>query len=135
MKKTALLSVLLIIATVFALVSCASADPWDNAIYTENTTLGEGSITYYLEVIVEEHSVTFTMKTDKTNLGEALRESGIVEGEESSYGLYIKTVNGILADYDKDASFWGITKDGESTFGADTITIDDGAHYELTYSK
>lgn len=135
MKKTLLPALLLIFALIFTLAACDSTDPWSDAIYTENTSLGEGAITYYLEVIVEEHSVTFTLKTDKTTLGEALRESGIVEGEESTYGLYIKTVNGILADYDKDASWWGVTKDGEATLGVDTVVLEDGAHYELTYSK
>lgn len=135
MKKTLLFALLLIFALIFTLAACDSTDPWSDAVYTEDTTLGEGAVTYYLQVVVGEHSVTFTVKTDETNLGASFRKSGIVEGEESTYGLYIKTVNGILADYDKDASWWGLTKDGEATLGADTVTVEDGAHYELTYSK
>ena len=92
MKKTLLPALLLIFALIFTLAACDSTDPWSDAIYTENTSLGEGTITYYLEVIVEEHSVTFTLKTDKTTLGEALRESGIVEGEN----LKVDYQNGTL---------------------------------------
>ena len=47
-----------------------------------------------------------------------------------------KFVNGILADYDVDGTYWGLTKDGEYVMsGADTTYIADGEHYELTKTK
>ena len=138
MKKTLTLTLVLLIALTSVLVSCIDkdTDPFDAATYTEDTSLGEGELTYTLKVIVGERIVTFTIKTDEDNLGEALRKSGIVEGEEGPYGLYIKKVNGIYADSDTNGAFWALSSNGEATLsGADGITLEDGGCYELTYSK
>ena len=63
-------------------------------------------------------------------------ENELVSGEQGAYGLYVKFINGIEADYDKDKSFWAFTKDGEQLLtGVDGEEISDGAHYELVYTK
>ena len=78
----------------------------------------------------------FTIKTDKENLGDALIEHNLVEGEQGAYGLYIKKVNGITADYDVDKHYWSISKDGTALMtGADGETIVGGEHYEITRAK
>ena len=126
---------------VCAVTGCTAKDDaetniWESATYTENTSLGEGAKSFELEVKVLENSVTFTVSTDKETVGEALEEHGIVSGEEGPYGLYIKKVNGITADYDVDQSYWSFTKNGEyMTTGADKTGIENGAHYELVYTK
>ena len=80
----------------------------------------------------EETTVTLTVKTDEAMLGAALLAEGIIAGEEGPYGLFIKSVNGIRADYDKDGSYWGFYKNGEMMLvGVDGATIADGEHYEL----
>ena len=67
---------------------------------------------------------------------ERLLEHGLIEGENGAYGIYIKTVNGILADYDIDQSYWAVSKNGEAaTTGVDGISFLDGEHYELVYTK
>jgi hypothetical protein len=89
-----------------------------------------------VEVKVEEQSVTFTIKTDKTTLGEALMEHGLIAGDVGQFGLYVKVVNGITADYDIDQSYWAFTKNGEMMLtGVDMTNIADGEHYELVYTK
>lgn len=109
---------------------------WADATYTEDKSFGEGAKTIKVEVIAEDKSVTFTIKTDAETLGEALLAHSLVEGEAGQYGLYIKKVNGMLADYDVDQTYWGLTKDGEYVMsGADTTAISDGEHYELTKTK
>lgn len=109
---------------------------WKNAKYTEDTELGEGAVTVKLKVIAEDKSVTFTVHTDRDMLGTALTDNELVSGDESEYGLYIKFVNGIEADYDKDQAYWAISKDGEYLMtGADSTPIADGENYELTYTK
>ena len=109
---------------------------WANATYLEDTTFGEGAKTVTVKVVVEDKSVTFTLKTDAANLGEALLAHGLIAGEESQYGLYVKVVNGITADYDIDQSYWGFTKGGEYMMtGVDGTEIADGEAYELTYTK
>lgn len=114
----------------------AKSELWDNALYTENTELGNGKKTLTIDVIAEEKNVTFTVNTDKETLGEALIEHELIAGDEGPYGLYVKFVNGIEADYDKTQTYWGVTKNGESMMtGVDQEKITDGGKYEFTYTK
>ena len=109
---------------------------WANATYLEDTTFGEGAKTVTVKVIAEDKSVTFTVKTDAKTLGEALIEHGLIAGDMGDYGLYIKYVNGIRADYDLDKHYWNFTKNGEYMMtGADMTEIADGEAYEFTYAK
>ena len=123
-----------------ALVSCGAqtdADAlWKDALYTEDTELGEGAKTVKIEVKAGEKSVVFTVKTDEAVLGDALIAHGLIDGEEGQYGLYIKKVNGITADYDVDGHYWGFYKNGEYMMtGVDMTEFSDGENYELVYSK
>ena len=62
--------------------------------------------------------------------------SGFVSGENGPYGLYIKTVDGITADYDSDGAYWAMYKDGEYLMtGAKDTKIAEGERYELVYTK
>ena len=109
---------------------------WANATYLEDTAFGEGAKTVTVKVIAEDKSVTFTVKTDAKTLGEALIEHGLIAGDMGDYGLYIKYVNGIRADYDLDKRYWNFTKNGEYMMtGADMTEIADGEAYEFTYAK
>jgi len=141
MKKNMyrLFSFVLILICCFSFASCtktANTEIWAEATYTKDTELGSGGKTVLIEVKAEEKSVTFILHTDKENLGEVLTEHNLVSGEQGAYGLYIKTVNGILADYNQTKSYWGLTKNGESVMtGVDSVTIADGEHYEFVYTK
>lgn len=109
---------------------------WANATYTEDTELGEGAVTVKVEVKAEDKSVTFTVHTDKTVLGDALLEHSLIAGDEGEFGLYVKAVNGMTADYDVNQAYWAFYKDGEMmNTGVDGATIADGEHYELVYTK
>ena len=121
-------------------VSCQKAEPktdlWANAMYTQDTELGSGEKTVAVEVTAEEKSVTFTIHSDKQTLGEALTEHNLIEGEQGAYGMYVKKVNGITADYDENQSYWGFNKNGEGMMtGVDGAEFADGDHYELVYTK
>ena len=130
---------LLAVLTLLCLASCADVEAtgaWESATYTSDKTFGNGGKTVTVEVKAEEQSVTFTLKTDAETLGDALLEHGLIAGEEGPYGLYVKTVNGMLADYDADASYWNFTKNGELMMtGVDMTPIADGEHYELTKTR
>ncbi len=109
---------------------------WETATYLEDTSFGEGAKTVTVKVIAEDKSVTFTVKTDAKTLGEALLAHGLIAGDMGDYGLYIKFVNGIRADYDLDQRYWNFTKNGEYMMtGADMTDIADGECYEFTYAK
>ena len=109
---------------------------WADALYRSDKSFGDGAKTIEVEVKADDKSVTFTIKTDKENLGEALLEHKLVEGEQGAYGLYIKKVNGITADYDVDKHYWSLSKSGTALMtGADGEKISGGEHYELTRAK
>ena len=116
--------------------SQAESSLWDSALYTENTQIGNGEKTLTIDVTAEEKTVTVTVNTDKDTLGEALIDCGLISGDQGPYGLYVKFVNGIEADYDKTQTYWGVTKNGESVMtGVDLEEITDGGKYEFTYTK
>ena len=78
----------------------------------------------------------FTITTNSPNLRGALEQENLVEGDESEYGLYVKVVNGVRADYDKDGAWWGFYKDGVMLpSGIDDTIISDGDKYEIKYEK
>jgi hypothetical protein len=133
-------ALLLCLASLFCLVACFdkvdATGVWENAIYRSDKEFGKGSKTVEVEVKVEEQSVTFTIHTDKEMLGDALMEHGLLEGEDGPYGLYVKKVNGMLADYDVDQHYWSLCKNGEYMMtGVDSTPIADGEHYEIVYAK
>ena len=139
MKKTAIYTLLTVMMCII-LSSCgkpvAQTSIWEQAKYTENVELGEGLKTLYLEVTAEDKTVEFTVHSDKETVGEALAEQDLITGEPGPYGLYVKTVNGMLADYDINKTYWSFSKDGEAMMqGVDTTEFEDGAHYELVLTK
>jgi len=137
MKK--IIFLILSVVLVCTLTSCTSSDktnPWDSAAYTENTELGNGSMTIFVKLVVKDKSVDFTINTDKSTLGDALLENELISGEKGPYGMYVKFVNGIEADYDKTKSYWAFTKEGTSLLtGVDGEKISSGNKYEIIYTE
>lgn len=101
------------------------------------TKLGEGDTTFTLTVSDKEKNETvFTIRTDERTVGDALVALDLLEGEEGPYGLYIKKVNGITADYETTGTYWAFYINGEYAMtGVDTTEITDGASYELKVEK
>ena len=112
-------------------------DPlWENATYIEDTTIGEGKTEIDIKVTAGEKSVVVTLKTDEKILEDALLKENLIAGDESEFGLYIKNVNGIIADYDTDKTYWAIYKDGEYMMeGANTTEVKSGTEYEFVREK
>ncbi|MBE6761454.1 MAG: DUF4430 domain-containing protein [Ruminococcaceae bacterium] len=129
-------SLLLILVCVFCLAACgnsvAKEGLWKDAIYLEDTTLGDGDTALIVEVKAGEQSVTFTVNTNKETVGAALSEHNLIEGEN---GLYTK-VNGITADYNVDNSYWSFyVNDAYANEGMDTTKIEKDTTYKLEYTK
>ena len=153
MKNTMrkLFPVLLSMAMVLSLVACsedssaqqdtqntqtAGTGLWADAIYTEDTEVGEGKNTVAVTVTAAEKSIVITLKTDEENFGRALRKSGFVEGSEGDYGLYISHVNGIKAVYEEDNAYWSFL-DGEGNYmnyGVDDAQLTGNDAYQLVYT-
>lgn len=75
---------------------------------------------------------TVTIKTDAEYLRGALEQEKLVAGDESQYGLFVKTVNGYTVD-DSKQEWWCFTKGGEALFtGVDDTPIADGDKFEIT---
>lgn len=109
------------------------ASPWDSATYKANATVGQGEKTFTLEIAAHGKSITLTVNTNEDVLGDALSALNLIEGEDGPYGLYVKKVNGILADYDVDETYWALYIDGEYAMsGVDTTDIVAGTQYKLS---
>jgi hypothetical protein len=108
-----------------------------DARFTEASVIGEGTKELYLEVVYADGKADyFLVKNDAENVGDALVAAGIVEGEDSEYGLYIKTVNGVTADYNVDQSYWAFYINGEyAQAGVSDTAIEEGAIYTLKVEK
>ena len=92
---------------------------------------GEGENAFiFIAVDLDGNSTHYMIKTDKETVGEALLENGLIAGEDGQYGLYVKTVNGITLDYDKDGKYWAFYE--ENTYanqGVDSTPIKEGGVY------
>ncbi|MBR0443128.1 MAG: DUF4430 domain-containing protein [Clostridia bacterium] len=132
-------SLALVFVLIMSFVACATVDKtglWEYATYLKDTEFGTGAKTVTVEVAVEEQLVTFTIHTDKDTVGAALLEHELIAGEQGPYGMYIKSVNGITADYDVDQSYWAFYVNGEyGMTGVDMTEIDESAVYQLAYTK
>lgn len=102
-------------------------------VSADGNVLGEGSKEFFLAVTDKDGAESqFEIHTDKETVGEALQELGIIDGEESEYGLYVKTVNGLTLDYDKDGKYWAFYVNGEyASTGVDATAITEGENYSF----
>ena len=133
-----ILSLTLALLMLFSMcISFASCSKEEKMLYTEDTTLGNGSktITFTVEHI-DGVKVVFTIKTDKAMLADALMEHELLEGEDGPYGIYVKKVNGITHDYDKNYTYWALyIGEDYAMNSADATEITDGASYTFKASR
>lgn len=104
---------------------------------TDATVLGEGQTVFTFNVTdADGNETNFEIHTDKETVGEALLELDLIAGEDSEYGLYVKTVNGITADYDKDQTYWAFYVNGEyAQTGVDSTNVTAGDTYSFKVEK
>ena len=126
MKQTKLFRTLLLVFAVLiaATVLCTACTQAQPQVGTKTITV---------EIIVDgADTVTKSITTEAEYLRGALEEEDLIAGEESQYGLFVKTVNGVTIDDAKQQ--WGcFTKDGGDLFtGVDTTPIADGDKFEIT---
>ena len=141
-----LLCMMLIVAMAFTTVGC-STDKQNNNIQEASTetvvnksqdnVLGEGNTTFLFTVVDKDGNETnFEIHTNKKTVGDALLDVNLIAGEVGEYGLYVKTVNGITADYDVDKTYWAFYTNGEYAMsGVDTTEIEEGVAYSFKVEK
>lgn len=142
MKKTikSVIAIILAITAILCVSSCGKEVDveglWQQATYKEDTEFGSGAKTVNVEFKLEEKIINFTIHTDKATVGEALLEHKLISGDAGEFGMYIKLVNGITADYDIDKSYWAFYINGEYAMsGVDMTDIDETVKYQLAYTK
>ena len=142
MKK--FLAIILALVMALSLMACGNTAVQPDAdadaiapVVTDGATLGEGAHSFTLEITdADGKTITATIHTDAETVGEALSKLEIVQGEDSEFGLYIKTVNGITADYDVDQTYWAFYIDGEyAQTSVDMTAVNDGSVYKLAVEK
>lgn len=113
--------------------SASAEEPSESGASSEKTVLGEGSVTFDFTVVdLDGKETSFEIHTDKETVGEALLELDLIAGEDSEYGLFVNTVNGITVDYDKDGVYWAFYVNGEYALsGVDSTPVAEGDLYSL----
>lgn len=142
MKKTMkLLCALLLAAMLLTLSGCAQKDAApaaaQQAASLPGGDVGKGQTAFPFTVVDKEGKETnFTVHTDKETVGDALLEVNLIAGEAGQYGLYVKKVNGIAADYDVDKTYWAFYVNGAyATSGVDATKIEENTAYMFKVEK
>ncbi len=126
-----LVCAVLIAAVALFTSGCNSTTPPEKPETTAVTTEFKFSVTD-----ADGKTTDFTVATDKKTVGEALQDEGLILGEEGPYGLYVKAVNGITLDYDKDGMYWAFYINGEmAPTGVDMTEIKPGEAYSFKAEK
>lgn len=137
MKKTQqkrLLSLVLclVLIAAMALMQVACKDNKDDGSGDQQTPK-----TFTFIVVDEKGAETsFSITSDKKTVGEALIDKGLIEGDNGAYGLYVKKVNGIFAEFETTGTYWAFYVNGEyAVTGVDKTEIADGATYSFKVEK
>lgn len=130
-KKLLSLAVCIVLIAAMALSATGCNGKANNDPVSSGITAGTSKVQFYFTVIgLDGNESKFTITTDKTTVGEALLDEGLIAGEDSEYGLYVKTVNGTTLDYDTDGKYWAFYVDGEYALsGVDSTEIKSGSTY------
>lgn len=137
MKTKRLLASFIVLVMIFTLGACGETQK-DVITTTEPISVeAQDGKTFTFEVIDGNGNKTqLPIMTDVKMLGDALQKLGYIKGEEGPYGLYIKEVNGITADYDTDGTYWAFYINGEMSMkGVDQTEIVDGDVYSFRVEK
>ncbi len=132
-------TLLLCLSLLFLLLSLScSGKPdtealWKDAMYTEDTTLGQGANKARVEIICLEKKVTLTIQTEQTTLGQALYAHNLVDDP-----TFFSVCNGIKADWNMHGAYWNFCIDGETLsygIGDEKAILTDEITYQLIYTE
>lgn len=138
MKKTKFLKLLsatlcIVLIAAMALMTGCNDNTTNDPVSSDVVEAPKSEVKFTFVVVdTAGEETTFEISTDKTTVGEALLDEELIAGEDSQYGLYVKTVNGITLDYDTDGKYWAFYVNGEyGMTGVDATEIVDGATYSF----
>lgn len=98
--------------------------------------IGEGANVFTFKTIDGDGNESiWRVHTGKTTVGEALVEVGLIDGENSEFGMMVSHVNGIRADFVEDDAWWAFYIDDEMAMvGVDSADIEEGITYAFIYT-
>ena len=134
------LCVALIAAGVCMFTACSKDQNSEESaeVWLEGGTLGEGEYSFAFTAVDKEgKTAEFTIQyQDAKTVGEALIDVGLISGEEGEFGLYVKRVNGVFADYTVTGDYWAFYADGAySKTGVEKTPITEGVCYMFKVEK
>lgn len=143
-RFTKILSLLLCLALVVAIAVFAGCSKKDETapetttaavvdVAEEATKLGEGEKVFkFIAKDADGNETKFEISSNAETVGAALLENNLIAGDESEYGLYVKTVNGITLDYDADHMYWAFyVDDAYAEKGVDSTELVAGSTYSF----
>ena len=148
MKKKTLITRLSLVLTLCLLVAAVSVGCGEQTPQETTGTsdvqpapdaepIGEGQYTFAFTAVFADGSAKhYVVSTDCETVGEALIELELIAGEAGPYGLYVKSVCGVVADYNIDGTYWSLYTDGEmSMIGVDSLGSADAKDIEFRVEK
>ena len=127
-KKTTIIAIAVVVVLVIAALVC-----W--AIFRPQTEEGVKSISVTV-THTDGSTRTEDFETDAEYLSDALDGHIEIDGDDSEYGLFVKTVDGEFAD-DTQGVYWMFDVNGAmGEYGVDTQPVADGdvySFYTITY--
>ena len=127
----ALLAAMALTFTACAEKEIGSNEPVETEAPASQTEEPASKIEFTMEVVKADGTKkSFTVKTDKENVGDALVAEGLISGEEGSYGWFITTIDGEYHKYEEDGKYWAFYIDGEYAMtGVSSTPVTAGATY------
>ena len=103
----------------------------------EAVELGEGDKLFYFDVTFSDgETSSYAIHTDAETVGEALVALELISGDESEYGLYVKTIGDVTLDWNENGMYWAFYENGEYAMtGVDATPVTDGVTYAFVATK
>lgn len=125
-KKTWIAIVAVVLVVALALAASFALKP--------KTAAGVKNITVTV-VHKDGTEKVFPYSTEEEYLGPVLVAEGLVEGEDSEYGLMITSVDGEEASWAADQSYWAVyIGETYAQTGVDAIPVNDGDSFRMIYT-
>lgn len=125
--------VIIILVAVLAVIAVAAGLLYNS--FNAEPTKHPGEKTVTVNVIFPQETKTYEHTTREVYLRGLLDEMELVEGEESEYGLYVKTVDGVTVD-DANEEWWKFEINGQTTStGIETALFADGDVIDITFMQ